>query len=649
MKSTVRRPAAVEPVVAIRAESEISMKTSRFAFLILALFIPLFSVAQNPADSGLGTIRGAVTRAGNGEPVPGATVTLQGGNADPQAIQSLLNSAASQGIVVTPRPDATTLDIVQAVSSAGLELGRPQLTIANIQSQLSSLSGRTAPTATSDREGRFTFANVTPGPYTVRVQKDGYFGKPEAGNYPLTGAIHVSVDAKETKDANVSMIPGALIAGRVFGVDGQLLSNAIVNALRVSYPLGHAVLEGQVSKASDDRGEFRLFWVPPGDYYLTAEPPRPAPTAGVTAIAPAGQGIKIFHPGVTAITEARIITIKGGEEMLGMDIPLRPISLFKVSGQVSSQIPQPASQAGAPVVNSAVLVLLSPDGNSPDDTKQVGTVPLIGTNGQFEIPLLPGIYDLFARVPDAASQAAGGAPQAWGRVRLDVRDSDIRNVLITIPPSVEVKGTVTTAPGSRIPASIRVQLMPDEASAAKIPAYQQVNRRYATVNAEGAFSLSAVPEGRFRVSSVAGLPQDMYIADVRQSAQSVFDSGFDVNAKNTDPLEVVLGSGAGTVNGVVMDGPTKTVAGATVILIPEISRRSNRALYVQTTSNASGRFTLRGVAPGDYRVFAWESIPPFAHVNASFMARHDDHGKPVHVVQSGAASVELTIIPAVSK
>ena len=624
------------------------MKTLRFAFLVLALSIPVIGAVQNSPAPELGTIRGTVTRAGNGEPLSGATVTLQGGNADPQAIQSLLNQAAANGVGVTPAPGASTQDIVQAIANAAQAAGRPQLTVANIQSQLASLSGRTAPTATTDRDGRFTFANAIPGPYTVRVQKDGFFGKPEGGIYPASGAILVTVAAKETKDASLSMIPGGLIGGRVFGTDGQLLPNAIVNTLRVSYQLGHAVLEGAVGKIADDRGEFRVFWVPPGDYYLTAEPSRPVPTPGVTAAAPPGQGIKTFYPGVTAVTEARMISIKGGEETLGMDISIRPISVFKVSGQVSSQIPPPASQAGAPAVNAAVLVLLSPDGNAPDDTKQVGTVPLIPTNGQFEISLLPGVYDLFARVPDAASQAAGGAPQAWGRARLDVRDTDINNVLITIPPSVEVKGTVT-ATGGRIPPAIRIQLISDEASAAKIPAYQQVGRRAVTVNAEGAFSLYAVPEGRFRVSGVAGLPQDMYLADVQQGAQSVFDSGFNVNTRNTNPIEVVLASGAGTVNGVVADGPMKVVPGATVVLVPEARRRSNRALYFQTISDASGRFTLRGVAPGDYKIFAWESIPAFAHVNAAFMAKHEDRGKTVHVNQSGTVTAELTIIPAIAK
>jgi hypothetical protein len=620
------------------------MKTLRFAVLSLALSAPVLGVSQNAGVPELGTIRGTLTRSGTGEPVSGATVTLEGGNVDPQAMQALLSTAASQGVVVTPAPGATTADIVQALANAAQARGM-QLTVANIQSRLASLSGRTPPATTTDRDGRYTFANLAPGSYTVRVQKEGYFGKPEAGNYPPTAATSVSVAAKETKDANLSLIPGGLIGGRVFDANGQLLPNAIVNALKVTYSLGNAVLSGQTNKGTDDRGEFRLFWVPPGDYYLTAEPPRAAPTPG--AAGPAGQGNKTFYPGVADVSQAKTVTIKGGEEMLGMDIGIRAASVFKVSGQVSSLIPPAAPQAGAPGVNSAVLVLLSPNANMPDDTKQVGTVPLVPTSGKFEVPnILPGTYDLFARVPDPAAQAAGGAPQAWGRARIEVRDTDVNNVSILVTPSVEVKGTVKAA--GRLPASLRVQLLPDEASAAKIPAYQQVSSRSAPVTAEGTFSVPAVPEGRFRVGSVAGLPPDMYLADVREGAQSVFDAGFDVNAK-TSALEIVLGTGAGIVSGVVVDGPTKVVAGATVVLVPDMQRRTNRALYVAGGSDASGRFTLRGVAPGDYKIFAWESIPAFAHVNPAFMAKHEENGKPVHVGQGGTVNAELSVIPAIAK
>jgi hypothetical protein len=622
------------------------MKILRFTLLVFVLLLPVIGAAQNTAVPELGTIQGTITRAGNGEPLSGAAVTLQGGSVDPQAMQVLLNTAASQGIVVTPAPGATTSDIIQAMASAAQARGFP-LSVANLQSQLASLSGRTPPTTTTDRDGRFTFTNVTPGPYTVRAQKDGFFGKPEGGTHPPSGAVDVNVVAKETKDASLALIPGAIIGGRIFDTNGQLMSNANVQVLMVGYAFGQAVLAPLVAKVTDDRGEFRLFWVPPGDYYLGVTPRAAAPTPGVPA---AVSTPKTFYPGVSTVAEARMISIKGGEDMAGMDIGIRTSSSFKVSGQVSSLIPPPAPQLGAPNVNAAVLMLVSRDENAPDDAgaRQVGTVPLLPMNGQFEISnILPGAYDLFARVSDPGAQATGLPPVAWGRARFDIRDQDINNVVITVPPSVEVKGTVTAA-GGKIPPSIRVQLMPDDASM-KIPLYQLVITRAAMVTPEGAFSVPAVPEGRFRVGTVAGLTPDLYLADVRQNAMSVFDSGFDVNTRNTNPVEVVLGSGAGTVNGVVQDGPTKVVPGATVVLVPETNRRRNRALYVVGTSDSTGRFTLRGVAPGEYKVFAWESIPPFAYQNAAFLAKHEERGKIVRVGQSGTATTELTIIPAIEK
>ena len=120
---------------------------------------------------------------GTTEPMSGAQVTLQGGAANPQALQTLLNTAASQGIVVKPEPGASTSEIIQSLSNAAVARGFP-LTTTNLYSQLASLSGKTPPTTTTDRDGRFSFKDVSPGTYTVRVQKEGFFGKPEGGVNP---------------------------------------------------------------------------------------------------------------------------------------------------------------------------------------------------------------------------------------------------------------------------------------------------------------------------------------------------------------------------------------------------------------------------------------------------------------------------------
>jgi hypothetical protein len=588
-----------------------------------------------------GAIRGVVTRVGTTTPLNGAQVMLQGGAANPQAIQTLVNTAAGQGIVVKPEPGASTSEIIQALSNAAIARGFP-LTTANLYTQLASLSGKTPPTTTTDDDGRFLFKDVSPGTYIVRVQKEGFFGKSEGGVHPPTVAIDVAVDAGKTADADLAMIPGAIIGGRIFDEKGQLMSNVIVQAFTVAYAFGRATLAPVVSKPTDDRGEFRLFWVPPGDYYVAVTSAPVAPAPGVpAAVSPS----KTYFPGETNIALARTVTVTGGEDMRGMDISLRGVRSFKVSGQVNSLIPPPTTQLGAPGVNGAVLFMLNRDSLAPDDVngRQVGVVPLLPSTGQFEISnVIPGVYELLARVADPAAQVGGGLPLAWGRASFEVRDMDIANLSIVVSPSAEVRGTLVATAGVKLPPSLRVQLLPDDA-AIRIPAFQAVLTRSAIVDTNGTFKIPAVPVGHYRVMTVAGLTPDLYLADVRQ-AVSVFHSGFDVLPGENDPMQVLIASGAGTVDGLVHDGPEKVVVGATVALVPEAAHRENLALYFSAATDAAGRFVMRGVPPGDYKLFAWESVRPFAYQNATFIAKDENRGRFIHVGEDNTVKAELTVI-----
>jgi hypothetical protein len=150
-----------------------------------------------------------------------------------------------------------------------------------------------------------------------------------------------------------------------------------------------------------------------------------------------------------------------------MDIGIRNARAFKVSGQISSLIPPPTPTLGAPGVNAAVLMLLNRDPAAPDDggTRAAGTVPLIPTTGQFELAnVLPGAYELFARVSDPSVAATGAPAFAWGRARFEVRDNDVANISITVPPSVEVRGTARGDRSGKIPPNTRVTLLPGDAT-----------------------------------------------------------------------------------------------------------------------------------------------------------------------------------------
>jgi hypothetical protein len=53
---------------------------------------------------------------------------------------------------------------------------------------------------------------------------------------------------------------------------------------------------------------------------------------------------------------------------------------------------------------------------------------------------------------------------------------------------------------------------------------------------------------------------------------------------------------------------------------------------------------MRGVPPGDYKLFAWESVRPFAYQNAAFIAKDENRGRFIHVGEDNTVKAELTII-----
>ena len=67
---------------------------------------------------------------------------------------------------------------------------------------------------------------------------------------------------------NVSMVKGGTILGRVLDPQGKPLSFAIVQALRSHAGARNAEFTTIVSRQTDDRGEYRMFWVPPGEYLI---------------------------------------------------------------------------------------------------------------------------------------------------------------------------------------------------------------------------------------------------------------------------------------------------------------------------------------------------------------------------------------------
>jgi hypothetical protein len=79
-------------------------------------------------------------------------------------------------------------------------------------------------------------------------------------------------------------------------------------------------------------------------------------------------------------------------------------------------------------------------------------------------------------------------------------------------------------------------------------------------------------------------------------------------------------------------------------LVPE-RNRENYTLYREVTADKDGRFAFSGIPPGNYVVFAWQTVIPGAWQNPIFIARYESRGVPVVVEAGGERMVQIVAIP----
>jgi hypothetical protein len=264
--------------------------------------------------------------------------------------------------------------------------------------------------------------------------------------------------------------------------------------------------------------------------------------------------------------------------------------------------------------------------------------------GLFEIQGVPsGTYDLVAALPDSSRLPFPG------RVRIDVGSQDVENVTLTIAAGVAVKARVFLD-GKLVPA------MPAIPPAGAVPRVTLRSRESfanlfdnyiagtVTTDEGGAWIFPNVPSSVYAVD-VSGIPSNAYVEDIRVGNTGITESGLPISDRSPETIDVILRSGALSIQGGVQNGDGSAVNSATVVLVPAAERRQNSWLYKTIRVDASGEFRLSGVAPGEYKLFAWENLPNGAYRNAAFLAKHESRGLSVNLVPGGNLDFDLTVIP----
>jgi hypothetical protein len=508
----------------------------------------------------------------------------------------------------------------------------------------------------SDANGRFVINDLPPGRYFVRGEREGYLIRNgPGGRAPIVEAVTL-LPNQRLRLPTFTLTPVSTIAGRVRDAENRPIAKLTVDVLRFSSDERGSVWQRVGITTTDDRGEYRASDLSPGEYYLRT---------GQRS----SDATRTYYPGTPDALSAAPIRLGEGSEVVA-DIKLSPVDpavAHKISGKITLDIPDLA------FFPSTVLSLVPRNRTGPrEDGLQVFIVASLaeGSTGGFEIlGVRRGVYDLVAN-------ARGPSATYLAKVPIEVRDRDVRDIEIVLRPGFEVSGRITVdgaAQGIRVrPGSLGQSLTsaggvgggsgfggtlpPNELSIrlSRKDNFGGLFERGPLVNPIGTeFSFPNVPAGDYEISvggAISPTRSDIYLADIRQGVQSVLYSGFTV-APDSPPLEIVIGSNGGRLEGTI-EG--KSANGAQLVLVPQGARRQNRELYISlplTATNATGRFTLRGIAPGEYKLFAWElaagQLPELPYGDPEFLARYETRGTVVSV-QKGTTigGIKVRMIPA---
>jgi hypothetical protein len=571
-------------------------------------------------------------------------------------LQTLLLAAVVQGPPAEQPKPATVSGIVTRVGSDAPIPG------AAVQINKPGAPAEGGYTVSTGPDGKFTIKNIPPGEYTLAATHSGFVrGEylqrgPNSKGLPFTLA-----PAQELRDAKIGLTQTAAIAGRVLDRKGRPSPYVQVQALRLGFRGNQRVLNPARVTTTNDLGEYRLFWLPPGQYAVMALPLRGSvpdtiintsgsysvmdailPPVGIpTILSPDEATLPIFYPGTINAESATTVTLRSGEDMRGIDLTIATTATRKIRGVVLNRpAPQPAGGVPQPALRNTIRLV----SRNATPTIALANAPLAsGTavpnaqTGAFEITgVLPGSYFLVAEV---AAGNNSSATTMFGSVPIEVGEMDIENVSIPLAAGFEVPIHVTLEGGDVNSATAdlaRVQLGLTSTDPTRQilgqPDPQRPDLRIARSIFPGTYSV---------LWSQNGAPVG-YVKSITVNGSEVARRSFRLDATPSAPIEVVLSTKFGTINGTAVSATQQPLAGVTVVAVPVGTGGS----FGYKVTDAQGRYSLTGLWPGDYRILAFEDIELFSWQNADHMRPYENQGRSIHVDEGATESLQVTVIPA---
>lgn len=464
--------------------------------------------------------------------------------------------------------------------------------------------------ATTDENGAYRLEGLAEGEWQVTASKGGYVTWQFGQRRPYQTPPAISLKRGERFTADIPLTRGGAISGRVYDASGDSLAGLQVRAYRATMEQGVRRLKAVgVADMTDDTGTYRVYGLPPGDYYVAASL-RVAPIDSVveTTYSPT------YFPGTASLAEAQRIKLGLGAEASAA-FPLLPLNSTRVSGVV-------LSSAGSP--GDAFLSLAS---EGSELGVPVGAGGVTRSDGTFTLTdVSPGRYVLKAT-------SRGDGPDESAALPIVVEGDELTGVTLVTSRPATVRGTIVTdSEVSRAPGGLRVIAFSDRESNTVLDSGEGAKFEIGSLNEPFRLMVDELPDGW----SVKALTVD---------DMDALDKAIELSPGRQALARIVLTNRVTEVRGVAT-ADDQASARSVVVFPANAEKWGHRSRYIRRVdADADGSFAITGLPPGEqYLAFATDYLEGGEHLDPEFLNGIRNAATPFTLDNGEKRTLELKVV-----
>jgi protocatechuate 3,4-dioxygenase beta subunit len=520
-------------------------------------------------------------------------------------------------------------------------------------------------TAFTDAQGRYEFKDLPAGRFTLSVSKSGFVTMQYGQNRPFQSGRPIELTDGQVMDkADVALPRGGAVSGRVVDEFGEPVADASVSAMRMEYSSGRRRLAptGRPS-TTNDLGQFRLFGLPPGEYYVSATlrsmDSMIFDMLGSSAGGPVGSNnstgyAATYYPGTPNPAEAQRLSLSVGQEMSTVDIQMQPVHLARITGVATNS-------DGKAMANAIVMLMptmqeataFAPGGTSRTDKNGNFTLSSVAP-GEYTLQI-QSMAALMSVATEAMSMMGGDAPstsapsaaageQEFVSANVTVAGDDITGLIVTGTHGAKATGRLVFDGGQKPDDITSVRLIAEPTDMDTMPAAASVFGA-SSVKDTGAFEIDSLVGAR--VFRLMNQPKGWFLEHVTHEGVDVTDKGFEFKPGDTvENFEIVLTNKQQTVTGSVVGDNGDPVKEYTVIVFtddPEKWSLAENRWLESARADQQGQFRISGLPAGAYNAIALEYVDKGEWRDPDWLARAAKTAAKFTLEEGGTKTLRLTL------